>query len=820
MATDAQPGSAAIATAETPTAPTRAPRESPPRREGTPYGRTSPVPHRDFIEKVSGTLQYADDWGFPGMLHGVVVRAHLPCALIESIDTSEAEKVRGVRAVLTASDIPHNAISEEASGLGIDQIVQPVLAYDRVRYDGEPIAIIAAETPGAAVEAAELVEVEFGDSEGVFTIDEALADGAPDVHAGGNRYITYRSAIGDTDAAMAAADHIIEGTYETPRVDHAYLEPESGVGWIDPDGVITLRVSTQVIEHARQLAEILQLPHNRMRVIASYMGGGFGGKEDMTVEPYLAALVWRTRRPVRMVWERQESLLARQKRHPFRMHYRTGVRQDGTIVAQDIKILGDAGAYPLLSSRVLFAGGVNSTGPYRCLDARMESTAVFTNTVPTSAFRGFGAMQVVFGYESQMDQIADRVGLTPQEARERNFVDRGDLRVTGEPIDTEPGTRECMHRALEELGELSTPVNGGRVGRGFGCSMQPYGRSMFFDDRASAWIGLEQDGTIVIRAGVTDLGAGQTASLANIAGEILGVTVDRTSVHIGDSHLTPLTGGTFATRQLYMSGNAVEKVSRLLRDKLAPIAADLLGCEEAELEWAGNRIGVAGDQARSLTMAELSRTAEDRDVMPYVHDTFKAESGDFDPKTGQGQTYPDYTHGCHAVDVEVDELTGQVRILKYVAVHDVGRAIDMQRVEGQIQGAVAQGVGYSLSEEVEISDGVMSSTLFASYLIPVSVDLPDLKAIGLELYLGKGPFGARGIGEPPIGPCAPALASAIHNAVGVRMCRLPMTPERVLRALDDRDSSNRRVGNNGRVSASGRVAEPDGATPADDRTHA
>jgi nicotinate dehydrogenase large molybdopterin subunit len=755
-----------------------------------PLGRTSPVPHRDFVEKVAGTLPYADDWGFPGMLHGVVVRARAACARIASVDTSQALELPGVRAVLTAADIPRNAISEEASGLGIDQIVQPVLAGDRIRYDGEPVACIAAETPGAAVDAAGLVEVEYEDDEGVFTIDEALADGAPSVHPGGNSYITYRSAIGDVDAAMAAADHVIEEIYQTPRVDHAYLEPESGVGWVDADGVVTLRVSTQVIEHARQLAEILQLPHSRVRVIAAYMGGGFGGKEDMPVEPYLAALVWKTRRPVRMVWERQDSLLARQKRHPFRMHYRTGVTGDGTIVAQDIKILGDAGAYPLLSSRVLFAGGVNSTGPYRCEDARMESTAVFTNTVPSSAFRGFGAMQVVFGYESQMDLIAERLGLTGEEVRERNFVERGDIRVTGEPIETEAGTRECMHRALQELGELSKPTNGGRIGRGFACSMQPYGRSMFFADRASAWIGLEQDGTMVIRAGVTDLGAGQAASLANIAGEILGVTVDRTSVHIGDSHLTPLTGGTFATRQLYMSGNAMVKVATALRDKLAPVASDLLGCELSELEWANNLVHVIGDRAHSVTMAELSRTAEARDIMPYSHETFTAQSGEFDAEAGRGQTYPDYTHGCHAVDVEVDERTGEVKILKYVAVHDVGRAIDMQRVVGQIQGAVAQGIGYAMSEEMETEDGVLHSTLFANYLVPTSLDLPEINAIGLELYLGKGPFGARGIGEPPIGPCGPALASAIHNAIGVRMLRLPMIPERVLAAIrNGRDES-------------------------------
>jgi CO/xanthine dehydrogenase Mo-binding subunit len=465
------------------------------------------------------------------------------------------------------------------------------------------------------------------------------------------------------------------------------------------------------------------------------------------------------------------------------MHYRTGVADDGTIVAQDVRIVGDAGAYPLLSSRVLFAAGVNSTGPYRTANARVESTAVFTNSVPTSAMRGFGAMQVVFAYESQMDRIAESLGLDPAEVRERNFVRQGDPRVTGETIDTGVGVGECMRRALKELGPPTPPDPDrphARIGRGFGCSMQPYGRSVFFADRASAWIGLEKDGTMVIRAGVTDLGAGQSASLANIAGEVLGISVDRTSVHIGDSALTPLTGGTFATRQLYMSGNAVLKVARGLRAKLEPVAAALLECDAADLRFDDNRVWAG---RRSITIGELSRAAEHQSVMPYHHDTFDAETGKFDPETGRGRSFPDCTHGAHAVEVEVDTATGEVRILKYVAVHDIGRAINMQRVEGQIQGAVAQGVGYALSEEVEVSSGVVQSTLFADYLIPTAVDLPDIKAIGLELHPGKGPFGARGIGEPPIGPPPAALASAIHDAVGVRLRQLPMTPERVLAAL-------------------------------------
>jgi CO/xanthine dehydrogenase Mo-binding subunit len=739
--------------------------------------------HRDFVQKVSGTLAYADDWALPGMLHGFVVRAQIPCAWITGIDTSDARNVRGVHAVMTAADIPHNVIAEEASGLGVDAIVQPVLALDRVRYSGEPVAIIAAETAAAALEAAALVEVDYEDAPGVFTTQDALAPDAPEVHPGGNRYVTWRSTIGDVDGALARCAIVVEETYRSQRVDHAYLEPEAGVGWIDSDGVITLRVATQVIEHATQLADILKLPHSRVRVIASFMGGGFGGKEDMTVEPYLAALVWRTQRPVRMVWDRQDSLLARQKRHPFEMHYRTGVDRDGTILAQDIKITGDAGAYPLLSSRVLFAGAVNATGPYRVNDARVESVAVFTNTVPTSAMRGFGAVQVVLSYESQMDAIAVRLGLGPAEVRRRNFVVQGDLRVTGEPIDTVPGVSECLDRALSELGDRSPTPPGTCVGRGFACSMQPYGRSMFFADRASCWIGLEHDGTVVIRAGVTDLGAGQSASLADIAGEVLGVSVENISVHIGDSALTPLTGGTFATRQLYMSGNAAAQVARELREKLAPVAAKMLDADVALLCFAGDQVFVSGDRDRSITIGELARAAETQGVMPFLHGTFNAEVGEFDLATGAGRTYPDYTYGAHAAEVAVDLETGEVTILKYVACHDVGRAIDMPRVIGQIQGGAAMGIGYALSEEIEITNGLMNSTLFANYLIPSSTDLADIQAIGLELHAGKGPFGARGIGEPPVGPPPAALASAIQDAIGIRLRELPMTAERVHAAM-------------------------------------
>jgi nicotinate dehydrogenase large molybdopterin subunit len=754
---------------------------------------TSPA-HHDFVDKVKGSLHYAADWQLPGMLHGRIVRSPLPSARITGIDVTAARALPGVVAVLTAADVPSNQIVELASGgLAELQVTMPVLAADRVRYMGEPVAVVAAATPQIAHEAAELVAVDYQELPGVFDPESARAAGAPRVHEVGNTLVSWQIHCGDVDRALAAADVVVEGEYRSQHVEHAYLEPEAGVGWLE-NGVLTLRVSTQVIEHAAMIAHILGLPQSKVRVIAAYMGGGFGGKEDMTVEPYLALLVWHTRRPVRMIWDRQESLVASTKRHPFIMRYRTGADRDGTITAQQVDILGDAGAYPNLSPRVLFAAAACACGPYRVPNARITSTAVFTNNVPASAFRGFGAMQVVLGYESQLDELAVRLGLSRTELRERNFLAKGDLLPTGERLDTCVEVAETMHRAIALLGEPPKPSGPGKLtGRGIGCNRHPYGRTIWFRDRASAWLSLQADGTLLIRSGVTDLGAGQAASLCQIAAEVLGAPLDDISIYIGDSALNPPAGGTFATRQLYMSGNAVLHAARELRERMAPVAADLLGVPADDLEFADGRVRTAGSANGevSITLAELAAACDKRAISTAHLSTWRAEAGSFDPRTGQGDTFPDYTYGTHAADVEVDTETGQVTVLKYAACHDVGRAINPMRVQGQIQGGAMQGLGYALTEDMAIEDGYVQAALFASYLIPNAQDFPDVLVGIVESGEGKGPLGARGIGEPPIGNVAATIASAIQDAIGVRPAQLPMTPERILALLDERASQTR-----------------------------
>jgi diaminopropionate ammonia-lyase family len=761
---------------------------APVRQEALRIVGRSPT-HHDFEDKVAGSLLYAADWQLPGMLCGKVVRAQVPCARIAAVDVEAARAVPGVVAVLTAADVPWNQVVERASGgLGELAVAMPVLAGERVRYLGEPVALVAAVDAQAAEEAAELVEVDYQDLPGVFDAERALEPDAPLVHDEGNLLVSWTIGRGDPEAALQAADLVVEGTYRTQRVEHAYLEPEAGVGWVDTAGVVTLRVATQVIEHAATIAAILGLPTSKVRVIGSYMGGGFGGKEDMTVEPYLALLVWHTRRPVRMVWDRQDSIMASTKRHPFTMRYRTGVRRDGTIVGQTVDIVGDAGAYPYLSARVLFAACALASGPYRVPQVHHRARAVFTNNVPTSAFRGFGAMQVTFGYEQQLDRVAAALGLDPLAVRERNFLAKGDLLPTGERLDTAVAAGECLRRAVEALGEPPRPSGPGRlVGRGVAANMQPYGRTMWFHDQASCWIGLEADGSLLLRSGVTDLGGGQAASLAQIASEVLGVPLKEIAVHIGDSQLTPPAGGTFATRQLYMSGNAALAAARELRAALLPVAAELLGADPDRLVFEDGMVRERGDpggDGKGVRLAELTAACQLRGVPCSRLVTWHAETGTFDPAAGQGASFPDYTFGAHAADVEVDTGTGQVRVLAYVAAHDVGRAINPLRVAGQIQGGAYQGLGYALGEEVATRDGQPVSTLLADYLLPGPADLPDVRAVVVESGEGKGPFGARGIGEPPIGNPAATIANAVAAATGVRVARLPITPERLLEALD------------------------------------
>ena len=724
----------------------------------------------------------------PGMLIGKVLRSPHSSARILRIDTTRAAALPGVAAVMTAKDVPQNTVWTDVPGqtttVGPLRARSYVLAENRVRYQGEPVALVAAETEEIAVEALSLIEVDYEILPGVYDPLEALAPSAPLVHEGeSNLLARWQVRTGNLDDAFARAEVVFEDTYATQFVDHAYLEPEAGVAWLDQDGVVTIRVATQVIEHYRDVADVLRLPQNKVRIIGTYVGGGFGGKEDVTVEVFLGLLAWHTKRPVRMVWSRQESLQARPKRHPFRMRYRTGALRTGELVAQEVELIADGGAYAYLSALVLLYATATAAGPYRIPAVSVDAKVVYTNNPPTSAMRGFGAMQVVFGYESQMDRLARELGLDSVAIRTMNALRKGDRLPIGQLLETQIALKEVATRAWEALGpRRASSAPHVRVGRGLACNLQPYGRIVWLHDWASAWVGFEMDGSVSIRTGVPDVGGGQASSLCQIVAEVLGVPMERLSVHIGDSALTPLAGTTTATRQLYMSGNAVLHAATRLREQILTVAASLLEVSAETLAMLDGQISAPDGRAIPLThvLRECARVGVARSYLGVYH----APAGDpVDLERGGGKIFPDYTYGAHAVEVEVDVETGAVRLMRYAACHDVGQAINPQSVQGQIQGGATMGIGYGLMEEVVLERGNNLTTTFASYLVPSTMEVPDIEPIIVESGEGLGPFGARGIGEPPIGPPAAAIASAIHDAVGVWMTELPITSEKVARAL-------------------------------------
>ena len=589
---------------------------------------------------------------------------------------------------------------------------------------------------------------------------------------------------GDVKKGFAEADHIIENTFKTQFIEHAFLEPEVGLAWVDENGVINIRMSTQVIEHFRFIADALGVPHNKVRILGAMVGGGFGGKEDITVELYLALLAQATKRPVRLVYTREDSFVGHGKRHPFVISHKTGVKKDGRITAIEVNIRADSGAYVFLSPYVLLYSAVAAPGPYRVDNVKIDSTAIATNNMYTSAFRGFGAAQACIAYESQMDEIAKAIGVDRFELRRRNFMRTGDTTATGQTVESAIWTDECMTRALEALGEETRAEAPVKVGRGVATYQQSYGRITWLHDTSEAWVGIEVDGTVVVRSGVTDIGAGQASALGQIAAELLGVGLDDVVIYNSDSAVTPLAGTTTATRALYMTGNAAYKASSILRGRLIEFAAKVLDAKANEIDLANGQAFVIDDPSKFVSLKDLAARGASEGLRRSELVMFQAPFTDpIDKDTGQGRVFPDFTYGCHAVEVAVDTETGEVTVLKSVGAHDVGQAINPQAVEGQIEGGALMGQGYALSEELIYQEGKLVSPSFSEYLIPTSMDMPEIKAIILESRSGLGPFGAKGVGEPSLTPVAPAIANAVANAIGTRVFDLPITPEKVVNAL-------------------------------------
>ena len=746
----------------------------------------------DEKEKAMGKIVYADDFTLPDILYGKVFRSTIPFGKIKKLDISKALELDGVETIITAADVPNNESVSNVVGqtteVGLLEAKHQVLARKIVRFYGEPIALIAAKSYEIACDACELIEIEYEEMPGVFDPVSAMKPDAPKIHGDNNIIARWKVREGNVEDAFQKCDVIVENTYKTQFQEHAHIEPESGVAWLDENDVLNLRVSTQVIEQYRDVAHVLGIPESKVRIIGTIMGGGFGGKEDITVEVFLGLLAWKTGKPVKLTYTREEMGYGRHKRHPYVMRYKHGATKDGKLIAMEAEIISDSGAYVYLSPWVLLYSTVHATGPYMIPNVKVDAYSVLTNNIYTSAFRSFGAIQVTFAVESQMDELAKALNMDPLEVRRKNFLKRGDITASGQKIDSYVALNDLAEKALKALGDKKPAKPPYKIGRGLACSWQSYGRMTYLHDTASAWVGLELDGSVEVRSGIPDLGGGQRESLRQIAAEILGTPLEEVTVHSTDSKLTPLSGTVTATRALYMSGNAVKMASNQVRNTIIEKAAEILSEDKNSLDII-NKVIISEKSNKKIPITEVIKACAAEGIPLQTLATFKAPFTK--PITGEiikDNVFVDFTFSVQACDVLVDEETGKVNIIKLAAAHDVGKAINLNRVEGQIEGGAAQGIGYALMENYVEEKGIPKTNTLAEYLIPTSKDIPEIIPIVMESETGKGPFGAKGIGEPSITATAPAIINAIYNASEVRIKELPASPERVYFAIKNKKS--------------------------------
>lgn len=742
----------------------------------------------DERTKVRGETVYADDFDRENLLHGAVVRSTEPSARLLEVDTSTAEAMDGVAAVLTAEDVPNNEsitnIVGQPADVGLLQANHVVLADDVVRYFGEPVALVAAETRRLAKEAANRVDVTYDPLDGVYDPEEAMAEDAPEVHGENNVIARWKLREGDVEAGFERADVVVENEYETQFQEHAHLEPESGVGWYEDD-VLNLRVATQVIEQYREIAEMLDVPESKVRIRGTIMGGGFGGKEDLNVEPFIALLVSETERPVKLTYDRDEMFYGRHKRSPFTLKFKHGATADGKLTAMEAEVISDSGAYVYLSPWILLYACYHSTGPYEIPNVSVDAYSALTNNTPGSAFRSFGSMEVTVGVEQQMDELARELDMDPLELRRRNYLSQGDETATGREIESVVALEETQRKASEALGERAESDENTLVGRGFASSWQSYGRMCYLHDMSSAWVSLEKDGSAVIRSGIPDLGGGQRESLRQITAEELGIPVEDIQVNNSDTQATPLGGTVTATRGLYMSGNATKKAAASVREDVLSQAAAMLGVDVERLTISDRTVETV-DGGRSVSLPDVVQECHANGNPLQGFHTFRAPTAD--PVTDEvldGKIFPDFTFSTQAAEVRVDADTGKVTVEKLACAHDVGATINPARVEGQIEGGAVQGLGYTLMEDYELDEGVPLTRNLADYQLPSSDDMPELTSIVVENGTGVGPYGAKGIGEPAITATPAAILNAIRDAVGGRVTELPADPETVYRTMTD-----------------------------------
>jgi CO/xanthine dehydrogenase Mo-binding subunit len=729
------------------------------------------APRIDAVAKVTGAALYPGDLVMENMAYMKILFARRPHARIRKIDTSMAEQAPGVIAVFTSKDVPVNEY-----GLIIRD--QPVLCgppsatgRDVVRFVGDQVALVIAETEKQAARAVGLIEVEYEDLPVVTDPREATQHGAPQLHRGKSNNVLnqYRIRKGDVDAAWSRCDAIVESEYHTPSQEHAYLQPEAGLAYIDAEGRVTVMVAGQWIHRDQeQIAHALNLPPEKVRVIYPAIGGAFGGREDMSVQIVLALAAWRlhqrgVNRPVKIVWSREESIIGHHKRHPMTIRAKWGAGKDGKLVAAEIDIVADAGAYAYTSTDVLGNATLLCAGPYEIPHVKVNACAIYTNNIPSGALRGFGAPQALYAAETQMNKLAQVLGIDPVEMRRKNLLREGSLLSVGTPLPDGVSLVQVAEQCADEAGWTKIEENGKtrwrrpprvfrrdshkKYGVGFACGFKNVGFSFGFQEECAARLELRGDfeieEAILYHAGA-DVGQGAHTVMLQMTAEAIGSPIEKIRLVPSDTATSRNSGSTSASRMTFMAGHSIKGAAELARQKWRDGERPAI----AEYTWCAPK------------------------TTPY------------DPQTGQSEPNFAYGYVAEAVEVEVDTETGHISPLRVWAAEDVGRAINPKLIQGQIEGAVVQAQGYTLMENFQTKDGYVLTSSLSTYLIPTACDAPqEIHSIFIEQADSRGPWGVRGMGEMPVLPFAPAVCAAVHDAIGVWFDEFPLTPDRVLKAI-------------------------------------
>jgi selenium-dependent xanthine dehydrogenase len=739
----------------------------------------------DAVGKVDGSAIFADDLAFPGMLHGATLRAGVPHAVLTRLDTSEAQAMPGVHAVLTAKDIP----GEHYHGLVIHDWPVLVDVGEKVRYVGDAVALVAAEDRSTAQAALRLIETSYEALETVTDPVRAREESAPLVHETGNELKHIKVRKGDLAAGFDRAEVILEDEYVTQMTEHAFLEPECSVARPLPDGRIEVHVGSQIPYGDRsQVAACLNMPEEQIRIAGTLIGGGFGGKEDIAGQIHAALLANATGRPVKILYDRRESLLYHPKRHPTRIRVRLGAMRDGTLVASQTELYGDTGAYASLGEKVMTRATTHSTGPYVVPNVKADCYAMYTNNPPSGAFRGFGVTQSAFAIESAMDQLAERLGMDPVELRSKNALRPGTRTNTGQVLKDSVGLLECIERVQAEVHRragsgpfVARQVEGSpnlRRAWGFAVCYKNTGLGGGAPDKAAAEVELRQDGSAEVRTSSAEIGQGLVTVLQMIAAEELAMPLDHVHVLLSDTDLTPDGGPTTASRQTYVTGNAVRYASNVVKQAMAATLAEKYDVPPASIRFVE---GLAQVDGHRLPLGEVVSMMKAEGREPRA--TYEYWAPETQPLGTGGDMHFAFSFAAQAAEVEVDLETGEVGVRCVIAANDVGRAINPLGLQGQVEGGVMMGLGNALTEEFIVEDGIVFSDRLARYRMPSIVHTPEIVSIVVEHPSSDGPYGAKGVGEISSIPTTPAIANAVYNACGVRVRRLPIDQDWLARQL-------------------------------------